>query len=83
MLAVDGEQLGAGVGDGGHEHLAGRDEAFLVGERQAASLARRLEGRLEAGSADDRRHDAVGRLGSGGNDRAGTGGDAYAGAGER
>ena len=76
MLAVDGQQLGAGARDRRHEHLARRDEAFLVGERDAAALARRLEGRLEPGGADDRRHDAVGRLGGGGDDAAGAGGDA-------
>ncbi len=83
MLAVDGEQLGSRVGHGGHENLAGGDEAFLVGERQTAALAGGLEGRLEAGGADDRRHDAVGRLGGSGNDGVGSGGDADTGAGER
>ena len=65
MLAVDGQQLGAGIGHGRHEHVAGGDEAFLVGEGQPPPLPRGLEGRLEACRADDRRHDAVGRLGGG------------------
>ncbi len=83
MLAVDGQQLGAGIGHRGHENFAGRDEAFLVGEREPASLPRGLEGRLEAGRADDRRHHAVGRLGGGGDNRLEAGGGADAAAGQR
>ena len=47
----------------GHEHLARRDEAFLVGEREPPAVARGLERRLDAGRTHDRRHHAVGGLG--------------------
>ena len=83
VLAVDGQQLGAGIGDGGHEHVAGGDEALLVGQGDPPPLACRFEGRLEPGGADDGRHDAIGGLGRGRDDRRGAGGRLDAGAGER
>ena len=83
VLAVDGKKLGAGLRDGRHEHLARGHEAFLVGERQAPALPRRLERRLEPGRADDRRQHAVGRLGGSGNDGSGPGGDSCCGPGKQ
>ena len=61
VLGIDGQDLGAGSPRRGHEQLAGRHQAFLVGQRDAAPLTHGGERRRQAGSADDRRNDAVGR----------------------
>ena len=56
----DGKQRGLGARHLGHEDVARRDQAFLVGKRGERALPHGLERRLQPRRADDRRHDPVG-----------------------
>ena len=61
VLGIDRQKQGAAAFDLGHQQRAGADQAFLGGERHHRAPAHRSEGRAEAGGADDRRHDPLGR----------------------
>src|SRR5262245_33877936 len=69
VLAVDGNEFGAGPLDLGQENLPCRDKAFLVGKRDAPALAGGGKRRLQSSCSDDGGHYAVGRLGGGLNER--------------
>ena len=60
MLAVDGQQQSAAAPVGGDGELAGRHEAFLVGERERDAALERPERCLDTREADDRIQDDIG-----------------------
>ena len=64
------------------EHRAGRDDAFLVGERDGRAARDGGERGLDRGGAHDRDHHDVGRARRRVDDRRAAGGDFDAGAGE-
>ena len=70
------------AGDLAHEDGSGRDETFLVGERNAGALAHCGKRRLEAGGADDRGHHPIGRPACRFDERVGAGRGLDAGADE-
>ena len=59
VLAVDGQQRGAGLAHRLHQQRPGHDQRFLVGQQQSLAGARRGERGTQSRGADDGRHDAV------------------------
>ena len=60
VLAIDRQKLAASSADGGHEEIAGGDQAFLVGKRNIGAAPGCSQRRGEARRADDGGHHPAG-----------------------
>ena len=60
MLEIHGQQHGPRGADLLHHQPAGRDQAFLVGQRHNGTPAYGRQGGPEAGGPDDGRHHPIG-----------------------
>jgi len=59
MLAVDGQQRPATLGQGGEEERSGDDQRLLVGQQQSLARTGRSQTRRQTGSPDDCGHDGI------------------------